>query len=133
METSVSARIAQRVALKPRPTLKRLAAAGRKRSHRVRIHAARRVTRYACGAEISPASPALPSRFPPHSTSFLRWRSNRIGGKRVRIFSANTGDYQLNWQTLKIGNKFWGLSPSRLYDFETGRFTSRDWLRSLTN
>ena len=34
--------------------------------------------------------------------------------------------YQSNWQTIKVGTKWWGLSPSRLYDFDTGRFTQRD-------
>ena len=39
--------------------------------------------------------------------------------------------YQSNWLTVKIGGKWWGLSPSRLYEFETGRFTQRDPLPSL--
>jgi RHS repeat-associated protein len=39
--------------------------------------------------------------------------------------------YQTNWQTLQIGNKWWGLSAARLYDFETGRFVSRDFLSKL--
>jgi hypothetical protein len=40
--------------------------------------------------------------------------------------------YQSNWQTVKIGSKWWGLSAARLYDFATGRFTQRDPLPSLT-
>ena len=45
---------------------------------------------------------------------------------RARFRRRRTGGYQCNWLTLKIGAKWWGLSPSRLYDFATGRFTQRD-------
>lgn len=36
--------------------------------------------------------------------------------------------YQANWLTIQIGNKRYGLSRYRLYDFETGTFLSRDFL-----
>jgi len=39
--------------------------------------------------------------------------------------------YQSNWLTIKIGNKWWGLSAARLYDFATGRFVQRDVLPDL--
>jgi hypothetical protein len=38
--------------------------------------------------------------------------------------------YQTNWQTVKIGSKWWGLSAARMYDFQTGRFTQRDIVNS---
>ena len=34
--------------------------------------------------------------------------------------------YQTNWQTVKIGNKYYGISAARVYDFDTGRFLSRN-------
>lgn len=34
--------------------------------------------------------------------------------------------YQTNWQTVKIGNKWYGMSAAQVYDFETGRFLSKD-------
>jgi YD repeat-containing protein len=41
--------------------------------------------------------------------------------------------YQANWMTPIIGGRSYGLSPIRLYDFETGRFTQRDPLPTFTN
>lgn len=40
--------------------------------------------------------------------------------------------YQTNWQTIKIGSKWWGLSASRMYDFASGKFTQRDALPGST-
>lgn len=34
--------------------------------------------------------------------------------------------YQTNWQTIKIGSKWWGLSAARMYDFASGVFSQRD-------
>lgn len=34
--------------------------------------------------------------------------------------------YQTNWRTPLIGSTYYGLSPSRVYDFLTGRFLGRD-------
>src|SRR5205814_2311834 len=39
--------------------------------------------------------------------------------------------YQTNWQTIKIGTKWWGLSAARLYDFAIGAFTQRDPLPNI--
>jgi RHS repeat-associated protein len=41
--------------------------------------------------------------------------------------------YQTNWQTIQIGNKWWGLSAARMYDFDTGRFSQRDPLQAHAN
>ncbi|HLX63508.1 MAG TPA: hypothetical protein VKX17_19720 [Planctomycetota bacterium] len=38
----------------------------------------------------------------------------------------NDFGYQSNWFTVKIGPNWWGLSPTRVYDFSTGRFVGRD-------
>lgn len=34
--------------------------------------------------------------------------------------------FQSNWITANVGTKRYGISPSRVYDFETGRFLQRD-------
>jgi YD repeat-containing protein len=39
--------------------------------------------------------------------------------------------FQSNWMSVTIGTKRYGLSPSRVWDFETGRFVQRDPLPSL--
>jgi hypothetical protein len=41
--------------------------------------------------------------------------------------------FQSNWITANIGTKQYGISPSRIYDFETGRFLSRDPLPGIIN
>src|SRR6185295_13851693 len=38
--------------------------------------------------------------------------------------------YQTNWLTITIGAKKWALSPTRLYDFVSGRFMQGDLLLS---
>lgn len=47
-----------------------------------------------------------------------------IGGAQAT--APNELIYQTNWLTVKIGAKYWGHSPSRIYDFDTGQFTQRD-------
>jgi len=39
--------------------------------------------------------------------------------------------FQSNWMTVTVGTKRYGLSPTRVLDFETGRFVSRDPLPHL--
>jgi RHS repeat-associated protein len=41
--------------------------------------------------------------------------------------------YQTNWQTVQIGNKWWGISAARMYDFSTGRFGQRDPIKATLN
>ena len=53
-------------------------------------------------------------------------RMRPAGGMPPKFRRRGLSAYQTNWQTIQVGNKWWGLSPSRLYDFETGRFTQRD-------
>ncbi len=63
-----------------------------------------------------------------HSGNEVGWRLYNAFGELIQ----QTGDwpvdlgYQTNWQTVKIGQKWWGLSAARVYDFATGRFISRD-------
>lgn len=52
-----------------------------------------------------------------------------IGGASPVV--PNSLIYQTNWMTLQIGSKWYGLSPSRVYDFETGTFLSRDPIPSM--
>ncbi len=39
--------------------------------------------------------------------------------------------YQTNWMTVNIGGKWYGISAARVYDFETGRFLSKDPVPSV--
>lgn len=39
--------------------------------------------------------------------------------------------YQANWLTVQVGAKWYGLSRFRLYDSDSGRFLSRDFLPSM--
>ena len=39
--------------------------------------------------------------------------------------------YQTNWQTVKVGNKYWGLTTTRICDYVTRRFSQIDVIPNL--
>jgi YD repeat-containing protein len=66
----------------------------------------------------------------------LSYVTDAFGRQIVPIGGANTNvlndlQYQSNWLTVQIGTRWYGISPSRIYDPELGRFLQRDPLPNL--
>jgi YD repeat-containing protein len=71
-----------------------------------------------------------------NQTVELSYVTDAFGRQIVPVSGANTKvpndlQFQSNWLTVQIGTRWYGISPSRVYDPELGRFLQRDLMPSI--